>query len=351
MPSPSLSDLPPPPSGKSGWPWVEETPQPTDRMADGSPWPRVSVVTPSYNQGPFIEETIRSVLLQGYPDLEYIVIDGGSTDKSVEIIKKYEPWLAYWTSEPDRGQSQAINKGLSRGKGQVVAYLNSDDIYLCGAMQQAVMYIMDQKEADIVYGDCRIINDESHTVSVWRSRPFDLFVELCQDFIYQPTVLMKRRVLEVVGCFDEELHYAMDVDYWLKAAMVVKFAYLPVELAAFRMSEGSKTGTSPVPFAVERRRVLDKFFRSHVNSRVAQWRGKVFAWNHYHAGSRLYVENERGLARREFIEGIKLEPFSLKSIAALLAIFDSHAKTNLFGRLASGLPINLKPLRRHKAEE
>jgi glycosyltransferase involved in cell wall biosynthesis len=351
MPNPSLSDLPPPPSGKSGWPWVEETPQPTAGMADGSPWPRVSVITPSYNQAPFIEETIRSVLLQGYPDLEYIVIDGGSTDESVEIIKKYEPWLAYWTSEPDRGQSHAINKGLRRGKGQVVAYLNSDDIYLYGAMQQAVTYIMDQKEADIVYGDCRIINDESHTVSVWRSHPFDLFVELCQDFIYQPTVFIKRRVLEVVGYLDEELHYAMDVDYWLRAAMEVKFAYLPVELAAFRMSEGSKTGTGPLPFAVERRRALDKFFRSHVDSRVAKWRGKVLAWNHYHAGSRLYVEQERFLARREFIKGIKLEPFSLKSIAALLAIFDSHARTNLFGRLASGLPIHLKPLRRHKAEE
>ena len=98
-------------------------------MPDGRPWPRMSIVTPSYNQGQFIEETIRSVLLQSYPDLEYIVIDGGSTDESVEIIKKYVEWLAFWVSEPDRGQSDAINKGLTISKGDFLAYLNSDDAY------------------------------------------------------------------------------------------------------------------------------------------------------------------------------------------------------------------------------
>lgn len=347
---PTLNDLPPPPSGKSGWPWVEETPQLTDRMAEGSPWPRVSVVTPSYNQGQFIEETIRSILLQGYPNLEYIIFDGGSTDDTVEIIKKYEPWLTYWASEPDRGQSHAINKGLRRVSGEVIAYLNSDDIYLSGTVQRALRYMTNQKEVDLVYGDCCVINDESQTVSVWRSRPFDLFVELCQNFIWQPTVFMNHRVLEVVGFFDETLHYTFDFDYWVRAANYIKLAYLPAELAAFRITEGSKTGKSPISFVVERQRVLDKFFRTEVDCRVAQWTKKVFAWNYYYSGSKLYVEKERGLARKEFIKGIRLEPFSLKSIAALLAIFDIHAKTTLFGRLASGLPIALMPSERHKAK-
>src|SRR5688572_28969334 len=108
MRCPMLSDLPAPPPGKTGWPWTEETFQLPEAMPDGKRWPRISIVTPSYNQGQFIEETIRSVLLQCYPNLEYIVIDGGSTDDSVEIIEKYKSWLTYWVSEPDKGQVDAI---------------------------------------------------------------------------------------------------------------------------------------------------------------------------------------------------------------------------------------------------
>src|SRR5262245_23266161 len=103
-----LIALPPPPPSKTGWPWTEESPPLPETMPDGSPWPRLSIVTPSYNQGQFIEATIRSVLLQGYPNLEYVVIDGASTDNSVGIIKQYEKWLTYWVSEPDSGQSCAI---------------------------------------------------------------------------------------------------------------------------------------------------------------------------------------------------------------------------------------------------
>ncbi|RPH92435.1 MAG: glycosyltransferase, partial [Lysobacterales bacterium] len=118
MRCPGLNELPPPPAGRSGWPWTAETPPPgaADASAD---WPRITIVTPSFNQAEYIEETIRSVLLQGYPDLEYYVIDGGSTDGSADIIRKYAQYLAGWASEPDRGQSHALNKGFARASGQV----------------------------------------------------------------------------------------------------------------------------------------------------------------------------------------------------------------------------------------
>jgi glycosyltransferase involved in cell wall biosynthesis len=339
----TLDELPSPPLDKSGWPWTEETSQLPPLMPDGSPWPRVSIVTPSYNQGKFIEETIRSVLLQGYVNLEYIIIDGGSTDQTVELVKRYEPWLAYWVSEPDRGQSHAINKGLRRASGEIIAYLNSDDLYLPGTIRQAVQFLSGNEEGDIVYGDCRVVDEESHVIYVVPSREFDLFVELCRNFVQQPTVFMRRKLLNLVGYLDEELHYAMDLDYWFRAAMRVKFSYLPVELAAFRITEFSKTGKGQINFARERRRVVERFFSSQPDDTIRKWRKRVLAWNHYSIGSRLYEENDRDMARREFIKTIKLEPFSLRTIASLMMLFDIHAHTKLFSRIAALINIDLKP--------
>src|SRR5262245_47037233 len=135
MQCPKLAELPAPSPGKTGWPWTEESERLPDQMPDGCPWPLISVVTPSLNQGKFIEETIRSVLLQGYPELEYIIIDGGSNDGSVEIIKKYSPWITYWVSEPDGGQSEAINRGLKRASGEFASWINSDDLLCKNALR------------------------------------------------------------------------------------------------------------------------------------------------------------------------------------------------------------------------
>lgn len=160
----SLEELPPLPPGKIGWPWTKESRQLPDTMPDSRPWPRISIVTPSFNQGRYIEETIRSVLLQGYPNLEYIVIDGGSSDNSVGIIKKYEPWLAYWVSEADRGQAHAINKGFQKATGEIFGWLNSDDVYCKGALGFTGWLLYRRPHVGLIYGDCDVIDGRSSMI-------------------------------------------------------------------------------------------------------------------------------------------------------------------------------------------
>jgi glycosyltransferase involved in cell wall biosynthesis len=166
MKYPKLAELPPPSPGKTGWPWTVETPPLLPDRPDGCPWPRISIVTPSYNQGQFIEETIRSVLLQGYPDLEYIIIDGGSTDNSVEIIAKYEFRLAYWVSEKDRGQSHAINRGFCRSTGCLLGWLNSDDVLLPNALVTVAMAVEIPYEKVLIAGTAEY-RDVSGTGVIW----------------------------------------------------------------------------------------------------------------------------------------------------------------------------------------
>jgi len=343
MSCPNLMELPSPPKDKSCWPWNEETQEAPDAMSDGSPWPRISIITPSYNQGQFLEETIRSVLLQGYPNLEYIIIDGGSTDESLDIIKQYEPWLAYWVSEPDRGQSHAINKGLRRASGEIIAYLNSDDMYLTETIRKVVEFLFQHEDVDVVYGDCRVVDEESHLIYVARSREFDLFVELCRNFVKQPTVFMRRKLLDLVGYFDEELHYVLDIDYWFRAAMRTRFAYLPLELAVFRLTKETKTGKGSLPFTKERERVLDRFFRLYADSDIKPWKNRVLAWHYYRAGSGLYAENELAAARKNFIKTIRLAPFCLKALLSLLAIVDINVNGNFYSRAENILRKSLQP--------
>lgn len=222
MRCPTLSELPPPPSGKTGWPWTEESPQLPNLMPDGSAWTRISIVTPNYNYGNFIEETIRSVLLQGYPNLEYIVIDGGSTDNSVEIIKKYENWLSYWISEKDSGQSNAINKGIEKSTGTVFNWLNSDDSLNQNSLILVSKFFVED-EFDILIGRCEIIQlDEnskilarypdripSNSITYWD------FIER-SSFIDQPSVFMKAEMLKYLGSLREDIHYVMDYALYIK---------------------------------------------------------------------------------------------------------------------------------------
>ena len=149
-----LKQLPAPPEGKIGFPWNEEPPP----QYSAENLPKISIITPSFNQGQFIEETIRSVLLQGYSNLEYIIIDGGSTDDTLEIIEKYSDFITYWISEPDEGQSHAINKGLAKATGEVFNWLNSDDYYLPNALLSLGQYFADHKDTNIFCGQLKSEN-------------------------------------------------------------------------------------------------------------------------------------------------------------------------------------------------
>jgi glycosyltransferase involved in cell wall biosynthesis len=155
---PTLARLPAAPTGRAGWPWDAAPPPLPPCRADGSPWPRISIVTGSHNQGEFLEETLRSVLLQGYPNLEYIVIDGGSTDGSWAVIERYAPWLAHHEAQPDRGQAAALNSGFARASGEILAFLNSDDTYLPGALARAAEEIDARRRRHLVIGRCIFVD-------------------------------------------------------------------------------------------------------------------------------------------------------------------------------------------------
>ena len=202
----------------------------------------ISVVTPSFNQAGFLEATLDSVLSQDFPQVEYLVIDGGSADGSADILRRHATRLAYWVSEPDRGQADAINKGLRRASGEVLAYLNSDDLYLPGALSAVAAYFDEHPEVDLVYGDCQVIDPAGRLLGLLPEHEFDLRRTIERaEFIPQPAAFWRRRLLEKVGPFDESLHFAMDYDFFIRAGQAGRVARLPRTLAAFRLHPGSKT--------------------------------------------------------------------------------------------------------------
>jgi glycosyltransferase involved in cell wall biosynthesis len=240
-----LKEIPQPPSDKTDWPWTEESPQLSDIVPDGSSWPKISIVTPSLNQGQFIEETIRSVLLQGYPNLEYIIIDGESRDGSIDIIKKYEKWLNYWISEPDTGQSNAINKGLSKATGDIVAWLNSDDFYLPGTLEiiaeQAVLY----PHAGAWAGGGRQIDSETGK-QLWERLPPPLshkdILNWREYYLPQPSCFLNRKVLGEKLYLNEAYHMQMDFDLWLRISREFEIVPINQVLSVNYRHIRSKTG-------------------------------------------------------------------------------------------------------------
>src|SRR5262249_31521224 len=205
MQCPKMSELPVPPSGNTGWPWTEESRRLPSQRPEGGSWPCLSVITPSFNQSQFIEETIRSVLLQGYPNLEYFIMDGGSADGSVEIIEKYSPWLSYWVSQPDRGQSDATNRGLTLASGDFATWINSDDLLSKNALVEHALRI-GFVPGTVYVGDCIYIDENGKVLSLHRARIQSLedlvrvkTVWYAGGNIVQPEVLFPREQALAIG--------------------------------------------------------------------------------------------------------------------------------------------------------
>jgi glycosyltransferase involved in cell wall biosynthesis len=265
MPSPRLSELPNPPVGKTSWPWTEESAQLPETMPDGSPWPKISIVTPSYNQGQFIEETIRSVLLQGYPNLEYVIMDGASTDRSVEIIEKYAPWLLDWMSEADAGQGYAIDAGWQRGGGTILAWVNSDDLLMPDTLQAVASVFHRNKNAGFVHGIGELIDQDSRPLGQFFGSEFDLKATLLssRNSVAQPSSFISRDALQQVGSLNCELHMSMDWDLWLRIGLYFPTIYVRQVWSRIRSWEGSKTARIGYLAGAEHVQSVKGLFKNH----------------------------------------------------------------------------------------
>ncbi|NJD58706.1 MAG: glycosyltransferase [Anaerolineae bacterium] len=243
--------------------------------------PLVSILTPSYNQGRFIEETIRSVLTQDYPNLEYLIVDGGSTDGSLEVIQRYANQLAWWGSEKDRGQTEAINKGFSHARGEIFAWLNSDDTYLHGAVARAVAYLQAHPEAPLVYADANLIDEQGQVIGQFPSHQTDL-ARLLRGSVHIPqqTTFFRASAWKQVAPLDESFHFAMDYDLWVRLSKLGPLIYTPGLWANFRLHGGGKSLTIDDRCYPEMIRVYQRECGRRPSLLQARWlaRRTLYAW-------------------------------------------------------------------------
>ncbi len=221
---------------------------------------KISIVTPSYNQGVFIERTLRSVAEQSGGEIEHLVFDGGSTDETVKVLKAARPPVR-WVSEKDRGQTDAVNKGIRAGDGEIIGWLNSDDVYYPGAVERVLRYFAEHPEVDVVYGMADHIDREDRAFEDYPTAPWDLEALKERCFICQPALFFRRRVVERHGLLDESLNYCMDYEYWLRLGKAgVRFAYLKHKLAGSRLYADNKTLGARVKVHAEINDVMKRLF-------------------------------------------------------------------------------------------
>lgn len=284
---------------RRGWPYEADSPD-ADVLAERD-WPRVTLVTPSFQQAAFLELTILSVLNQGYPHLDYFVFDGGSTDGSLAILQRYSEKLTDWESVPDEGQAYAINKGWRRASGTYLWWLNSDDLLAPGSLFKSVRYLEEHPDKGMVYGDLDIIDETGCILERRRYQAFDYphVLRTGQD-IPQAGALMRQTCLESAGFLNEDLHLVMDLDYWHRLALGgIHVAHLSEPLAYFRVYDETKTQSSPVNLIGERCQVA-RWICSHPSFQEEYSHLEHDVW------SNTYAACARGYAKAgAFAEGLR----------------------------------------------
>ncbi|MCA9951636.1 MAG: glycosyltransferase [Anaerolineales bacterium] len=257
------------PLGKAGWPWDNRSAELLEIENKGRNWPKISVVTPSYNQGQFIEETIRSVLIQGYSNLEYIIIDGGSTDNTLEVIQKYAPWLTYWISEADEGQADAISKGFQQATGEILAWQNSDDFYEPGAFKHVAQFFTANPDLVFVNGDVNLVDLNSQFKRrIFAMHPSRFFAANCGQHGWpQPGCFWRKSAYEQIGGIDPTLQFCMDKDLFIRLVSVGNGRRVSgPPLANFRVHEQAKTTT----LAHVAQRETESIIKKYGNTRWAK---------------------------------------------------------------------------------
>jgi glycosyltransferase involved in cell wall biosynthesis len=256
--------------------------------------PFVSIITPSFNQGIFIEETILSVLSQDYPNIDYIIIDGGSTDNTLEILRKYDSKLK-WISEPDRGQADAVNKGLCMAKGEIIGWLNSDDTYNPGAVSKAVEHFSVNPEIIMLYGEAHFIDKGGNIIGKYPTEQFSLSRLADTCFICQPTVFMRAEVLKEIGMLDTNLHTCIDYDYWIRISRyypIKKITYMREEyLANSRMYNENKTISMRKKVYKEAMRIQKKYFGKYSKMWILGYINEIILGKQPKTGQRLNFPN------------------------------------------------------------
>ena len=277
--------------------------------------PLVTLVTPSYNQAAFLEETIESVLGQDYPAVEYAVVDGGSSDGSVDVIRRYEDRLAWWTSGPDGGQAAALNAAFARAHGEILGWLSSDDALLPGAVTRVVDELERDPDALLVYGGALFVDEKGREIFPLEPRPFDVerMVHTCANHVVQPGSLFRRRALELAGPFDERGYYFFDFEFVLRLAQAAPGSVraIAARLATYRVHPASKSAGAPAAKARDYVRFADEFLaRSGLPGAEEGRRSAYLA-----AGEYFYDALELGPARRYLLRGLRPSRHALGLLA------------------------------------
>ena len=271
--------------------------------------PLVSIVTPSYNKGAFIEETILSIKNQTYPRIEHIVIDGGSTDNTIEILKKYKgTYIMQWISEPDQGGADAINKGWRMSHGQILAYLHADDTYIPNAVEVAVQFLSEHPEVSMVYGDSTVIDEHNRLLYFYRSRQFNLKELVCGISMPPPTLILRREVLSEAGYLDTDL-YGWDYYFWLRVGLRLKVQQIPYLLTNYRHYPGTKSSSESYRFYPEYLYMLDKIFTNYaLPDEIKSVRNQAYSYAHLRIGLQYLGQHQWEQALKHLMKSAILYP-------------------------------------------